>query len=89
MFFLCGDGKKPGSLFIKSIQRSFRKCGAIDASEDDQINIRGLDNYQVPRSVDFSDPDGNHFDSGVDECSDSSEASASNSAVSSRGEIID
>jgi len=33
-----------------TIQRSFRKCGitvAIDGSEDQGINIRGLDNYRV------------------------------------------
>jgi len=37
-----------------TIQHSFRKCGiivAIDGSEDDQINIRGLNNYQIPRNV--------------------------------------
>ena len=33
-----------------TIQRPFRKCGitvAINRSEDDRINIRGLKNYQV------------------------------------------
>ena len=37
-----------------TIQRSFRKCGitvAIDGSEDDDINIRGLDNYRVDSPV--------------------------------------
>ena len=70
-----------------TIQRSFRKCGitvAIDGPED-WTTIKPLG----PRSVDFSDPDSNHLDSDVDDCSDSSEASASNSAVSSRDEIID
>jgi len=66
-----------------TIQRSFRKCGitvAIDGSEDDQIKIRGLDNYQVPRSIDLGNAEGP---------SDPSEASDSDSAVSLEEEIID
>ena len=38
-----GDGKQ-------RIQRIFVKCGisvAIDGSQDDDINIRGLENYSV------------------------------------------
>ena len=64
---------------------------AIDGSEDNQINIfiiHGLDHYQIPKSVDFSDTEGDNLDSDVD-CSDSSEASDSNSTVSVRDEIMD
>ena len=60
-----------------TIQRSFCRCGitvTIDGSEDDQINIRGLNNYQVPQSIDplvLED----HLDSNLDQPSDSSDSS--------------
>ena len=74
-----------------------RKCGitvAIDGSEDDQINIRGLNNYQVPRSVDPLKPE-DHPDSDVEHSnsdsndSDPSEASDSDPVVSFEQVIID
>jgi len=86
----------PCHVTAPTIQRSFRKCGitiAIDGSEDDQINIHGLNNYQVPRSIDSRKPE-DHPDS--DECSNSdsndsdpSEASDSDSVVSFEQVIID
>ena len=36
-----------------SIIRSFKKCGlsvALDGSEDDQVNIEGIPNYQTPKA---------------------------------------
>ena len=36
-----------------SIIRSFKKCGlsvALDGSEDDQVNIEGIPNYQIPKA---------------------------------------
>jgi len=74
------------------------KCGitvAIDGSENDQINIRGLDNYQVPRSVgrpsQAGRPPGSdveHSDSDSND-SDPSEASDSDPVVSFGQVIID
>ena len=69
-----------------TIQRSFRKCGT---TEDDQINIRGLqlDNYQIPRSIDLC----NAEDPPTHPTSPTPQASDSNSdpAVSLEEEIID
>jgi len=63
----------------QTIERSFRKCGitvAIDGSEDHDINIRGLVNYQVQLSVTTSDMD--PLDpSGSDSGSDSDESTTS------------
>jgi len=59
----------------------------VRKSEDDQINIRGLNNYQVPRSVDplkledRPDSDVEHFNSDSND-SGPSEASDSDSVVS-------
>jgi len=80
-----------------TIQRSFRKCGiivAIDGSEDDQINIRGLNNYQVPRNVSPLKPE-DHPNSDVEHSnsdsngSDPFEASDSDSMVSFEQVTID
>ena len=46
------------------ITRSFRKCGisiAVDGSEDEVININGVDDYTV-RSIESSDDDDIHSD---------------------------
>ena len=37
----------------ESIVRSFKKCGlsvALDGSEDQEVNIEGILNYQMPKS---------------------------------------
>ena len=44
----------------KMVQHSFKKCGiavAIDGSEDEQINIEGLDGYSVEDEGDATDDD--------------------------------
>ena len=57
-----------------SVIRTFRKCGisvAIDGSEDDEIRIRGLDEYQVERDDVESETDDDPFaSSSEDEESD-------------------
>ena len=40
------------------VRRSFKKCGisvAIDGSEDDEINIKGLEDYSVGDEGDATD----------------------------------
>ena len=46
---------KPGQVrkMKDSIIRSFKKCGlsvALDGLEDDQVNIEGILNYQMPKA---------------------------------------
>ena len=46
------------------VQRSFKKCGiavAIDGSEDEYINIEGLDGYSVEDEGDATDDDDDPF----------------------------
>ena len=71
-----------------TIQWSFRKCGitvAIDGSEDHNINIRGLDNYQVQLPITTSEMDTSDT-SGSD--SDSDESTTSSRSVRFGAEIM-
>ena len=38
---------------FSKFSKSFKKCGlsvALDGSEDDQVNIEGIPNYQIPKA---------------------------------------
>ena len=54
-----GQAWEEVSAMKEMVKRSFMKTGIavhIDGSEDEQINIKGLDNYQVESDDDSSDP---------------------------------
>ena len=68
---------------VDVVVRGFKECGisvAIDGSEDDEINIKGLENYQVE-----SDDDDPFVTSG--DSDSSTDDNSSGSVLSSSDEI--